>query len=41
MIDQKIFSIIDEERKRQEENAELIASENFVSQEDLRAQGSI
>lgn len=41
MIDQKIFSIIDEERKRQEENAELIASENFVSQEVLRAQGSI
>lgn len=41
MIDQKIFSIIDEERKRQEENAELIASENFVSKEVLRAQGSI
>ena len=41
MIDQKIFSIIDEERKRQEENAELIASENFVSQDVLRAQGSI
>lgn len=41
MMDEKIFSIIDEERKRQEENAELIASENFVSQEVLRAQGSI
>lgn len=40
-MDEKIFSIIDEERKRQEENAELIASENFVSQEVLRAQGSI
>ena len=38
---EKIFEIIERERKRQEENIELIASENFVSEDVLRAVGSI
>ena len=36
----EIFEIIERERKRQEEGIELIASENFVSQETLTALGS-
>lgn len=40
-FDQKIFDTIEKERQRQEENIELIASENFVSEEVLKAQGSI
>ena len=35
-----IFDLIDAEKKRQDENIELIASENFVS-EDVKACGSI
>ncbi len=39
MLDE-IFTIIEQERKRQEEGIELIASENFVSQAVLSAMGS-
>lgn len=37
----EIFDLIEEEKKRQEENIELIASENFVSEDVMRACGSI
>ena len=40
-FDQEIFATIEKERQRQEDNIELIASENFVSEEVLQAQGSI
>ena len=40
-IDQEIFDAIALEKKRQIENIELIASENFVSLAVLEAQGSI
>lgn len=36
-----IFDLIDAEKKRQDENIELIASENFVSDDVLKACGSI
>lgn len=36
----KVFDLIEEEKKRQRENIELIASENFVSEDILRAVGS-
>ena len=39
--DFEIYSIIENEKKRQEQNIELIASENFVSNDVLEAQGSI
>lgn len=39
--DQEIFSLIEKELVRQQNNIELIASENFVSDEVLAAQGSI
>lgn len=39
--DYEIYSLIEQEKKRQEHNIELIASENFVSEEVLEAQGSI
>lgn len=39
--DPEIFSLIDKELKRQQNNIELIASENFVSKAVLQAQGSI
>ena len=39
--DSQIFSIIQKELVRQEEGIELIASENYVSQAVLEAQGSI
>lgn len=39
--DQEIFEIINKELVRQQNNIELIASENFVSDEVLLAQGSI
>lgn len=39
--DTAIFNLIDLERKRQTEGVELIASENFVSQDVLDAMGSI
>ena len=37
----KIFELIELEKKRQDTNIELIASENFVSEDILRASGSI
>lgn len=40
-FDQEVFETIEKERERQEQNIELIASENFVSKEVLKAQGSI
>ena len=40
-FDKEIFDAIDKEKNRQEENIELIASENFVSEAVLAAQGSI
>lgn len=39
--DEKIYNIIHKELKRQQNNIELIASENFVSLPVLEAQGSI
>lgn len=39
--DKEIFDLIEKEKKRQNENIELIASENFVSPEVLEVQGSI
>ncbi|MCC5894376.1 MAG: serine hydroxymethyltransferase [Alkalibacterium sp.] len=39
--DQEVFEAIALEKKRQEENIELIASENFVSQAVMDAQGSV
>lgn len=39
--DFEIYEIIEKEKNRQEHNIELIASENFVSNEVLEAQGSI
>jgi len=40
-FDDEIFTAIDEELKRQQNNVELIASENIVSKAVLEAQGSI
>ena len=40
-IDEEIYSFIQEESSRQENNIELIASENFVSEGVLEAVGSI
>lgn len=40
-MDSKVFELIDNEVKRQNENIELIASENFVSDNVLRAVGSV
>ncbi len=37
----KVFDIIEKERERQQNNIELIASENFVSLDVLKAQGSV
>lgn len=39
--DQKIFDLIDQEKHRQVEGIELIASENFVSPQVLEAAGSV
>lgn len=36
----KVFELINEEQKRQDENIELIASENFVSENIIKAIGS-
>ena len=41
MTDQKVFDLIDRERQRQEHGVELIASENFVSPQVMRAVGSV
>ena len=40
-IDNQIFDLIQEEKERQLNGLELIASENFVSDDVMRAQGSI
>lgn len=40
-IDAEIYNLIEKEQKRQSDNIELIASENFVSRAVLEAQGSI
>lgn len=41
MRDQEIFSLISDERQRQEHGIELIASENFVSDQVMEAMGSV
>ena len=41
MYDKEVFDAIEKEKKRQERGLELIASENFVSEAVLEAQGSI
>lgn len=41
MRDTKIFELIDKESERQHDHIELIASENFVSEQVLAASGSI
>ena len=41
MRDQQLFKTIENEEKRQKENIELIASENFVSDEVREAVGSV
>jgi len=41
MKDQKIFDLIAKERERQTKGVELIASENFVSEEVMQAMGSV
>jgi glycine hydroxymethyltransferase len=40
-VDPEIFQTIDHERERQQENIELIASENFTSPAVMQAQGSV
>ena len=40
-IDYEIYQAIENEKRRQQNNIELIASENFVSKAVLEAQGSI
>ena len=39
--DSQIFDLISEERKRQMRGIELIASENFVSDQVMEAMGSV
>ena len=39
--DNKIFELINEERSRQTRGIELIASENFVSEQVMEAMGSV
>ena len=39
--DQIIFDLIQDEKERQLEGLELIASENFVSEQVMEAQGSV
>ena len=40
-LDNQIFDLIQEENERQLNGLELIASENFVSDQVMRAQGSV
>ena len=40
-MDKKIIDALEKERKRQESSIELIASENYVSNDILHLQGSI
>jgi len=39
--DEKIFELIEQEKQRQIRGLELIASENFVSDQVMEAQGSV
>jgi len=39
--DKQVFDLIEKEKQRQEHGIELIASENFVSQQVMKAQGSV
>lgn len=39
--DQQVFDVIEQERERQEHGIELIASENFVSDQVMEAMGSV
>ena len=39
--DEKIFELIEQEKQRQINGLELIASENFVSEQVMEAQGSV
>ena len=39
--DTEIFSLINKEKKRQQQGIELIASENFVSKQVMQAMGSV
>jgi glycine hydroxymethyltransferase len=39
--DKQIFDLIEKEKQRQEHGIELIASENFVSLQVMKAQGSV
>src|SRR5690606_15236952 len=41
MRDQKIFDLIEREKNRQLHGLELIASENFVSEQVMEAMGSV
>ena len=41
MRDKKLFELIDQEKKRQTDGIELIASENYASDEVMEAAGSI
>ena len=41
MQDEQIFKLIQEENNRQLNGIELIASENFVSEQVMRAMGSV
>jgi len=41
LLDNQIFDLIQEEKERQQNGLELIASENFVSDQVMRAQGSV
>ncbi|NBW59904.1 MAG: serine hydroxymethyltransferase, partial [Crocinitomicaceae bacterium] len=41
MQDEQIFKLIQEENDRQLNGIELIASENFVSEQVMRAMGSV
>ena len=41
MIDEKVFDLIEKERVRQTNGLELIASENYASNEVMAAAGSI
>lgn len=40
-LDRELFDLVEEEKERQRNNIELIASENFVSENVLRAAGTI
>ncbi|HAE31470.1 MAG TPA: serine hydroxymethyltransferase, partial [Flavobacteriales bacterium] len=41
MLDHTVFDLIQKEKKRQTEGVELIASENFVSDQVMEAMGSV